>query len=599
MVNTKVKKRIFYPLTPIKGKYKEPKTASLAVCLDYMDFVAAAGVNEYGNLHLLPTKKHVATWINHLPPNAWIITFDVGQYIPALAETLIQDVGSISGIDKSTIVLEIIKDDYKYYLVDLRIYYLTTLQNILSGLDLEQLPRPGENYTLKDWQDYTKLKALRIYEAWTKTRDIVKEYFGIHISKTPGATGLRTYRTKMTDDIKKKGRGVTELTREAIYPGALHWRQGYYQKAFLYDINAAYPFVMGNYPYPKILTAFTGNPPSSNWIATARLDYKTNRPFSPYCVKLPGGGMVRPEEVYNHTATLTHVDYMLLKLTGTVKIHEFIEGVYWKDNQQDYIFRQWYETIKKACEENPVNKFVLKVLSRALHSKFAQVPGMVINQYMQVHPRQVRLYVAEPGVDVTQLIPMENGGLMICTQQRLDPTFKSYDRPDLEALTLSYARLYLYSVLDENTIYADTDGFISTTERTDLDIGAEFGQWKEVTRGEAYILGPRYYIVGNRVRASGINPANFVELKKALQLGAIGEVSVIEALENHNIFSRIENPTGTRLHTIKAKNYPRALVDTRDIYITASPTIAKKLTLPRRLLTREMTLRDELKQLTL
>lgn len=592
MSKPRVKKRLFYPLSPIKGKYREPKTAALAVCLDYMDFITAAGINEYGNLHQLPTKQHLTTWLNHLPSNTWVITYDLGQYIPAIAEALTQDVGSISGIDKSTIVLEITNDQAKYYLVDLRIYYMTVLYNVLKGLNIEPLPRPNHDYTLDNWNEYARLKALRIYEAWNKTRDIVKYYFGLHISKTPGATGLRTFRVTMQDNIKKKGRAVTELTREAIYPGALHWQQGHYNEAYLYDINAAYPFVMGNYKYPKILTAFTSTPPSNNWIATVKLDYKTNRRFSPYCVKLPGGGMVRPEEVYNHTTTLTHIDYMLLQLTGEVKIHEYIEGVYWTDEQQDYLFKPWYEIIREASRETPINKFALKVLSRALHSKFAQNPGMIINRYIKVHPREVKEYISKPGVDVTQLIPMENKGLMIAVQERLEPTFKAYERPDIEALTLAYARLYLYSVLDQDTIYVDTDGFISTKERTDLNIGSDFGQWKEVTRGEAFILGPRYYVIGNRVRASGINPANFYELKKALRLGARGETSVIEALETNNIFSKMENPTGVRLHTIRMKPYPMALVDNKDIYITASPTVTKKLKIPRRLLTREPKLRE-------
>lgn len=57
--------------------------------------------------------------------------------------------------------------------------------------------------------------------------------------------------------------------------------------------------------------------------------------------------------------------------------------------------------------------------------------------------------------------------------------------PILRAYIILSCNNYIKSLMDENTIFCNTDSLVSLTKRDDLEIGTEIGQWKTDNDGEA------------------------------------------------------------------------------------------------------------------
>jgi hypothetical protein len=125
-------------------------------------------------------------------------------------------------------------------------------------------------------------------------------------------------------------------------------------------------------------------------------------------------------------------------------------------------------------------------------------------------------------------------------------------------------------MVDEDTIYIDTDCIISTRPRDDLSIGIGIGQWKLDAHGECVILGPRCYAVGDKVRASGIMPVNHKDTKIALFEALENGSAKTEAIENASLFGRDYDII--RKHTIRIIPYPYVEVIGNQAFITRSPT---------------------------
>ena len=70
--------------------------------------------------------------------------------------------------------------------------------------------------------------------------------------------------------------------------------------------------------------------------------------------------------------------------------------------------------------------------------------------------------------------------------------FLQHRDPYTRAQIVGLANDRILSLIDENTIYCNTDSIVSLTERPDLEIGNDIGQWKVEHRDKFAFVGYNY-----------------------------------------------------------------------------------------------------------
>lgn len=567
--------QVRYPLAPAPARFKQPNTVYLNVETDPGGvFLVAHGLTD-DNPAQFDNPDKIGAWLRSLPINTWVITYH-NDYIPALFPALIQRF-KISAYGEYCDVLTLINsDNKKIYLISAFQFFSESLQSVCQKLSIGYEHITGQAKQ-KDLFQYSQDKVFLLSFVWSTFIQAVNKVFGVHPSKTPGATALKTWRSMLPRPLFVKGNTIRGLNYNAISAGAVHWQTGYYPMAYKYDINAAYPFVMSTLRFPFRLTAFCNRPPSANrWIATVRINYKCNRQFSPLSIRLDDNSITHPDRVTGALITLTYIDYKVLSLCGEVDIIEWLEGVYWSNMDETDLFSPWVDRVASEIRDHPENKILLKIFTRALHSKFAQKPGAPMLELRLIDPGEILT------LNLRDIYPLENGQLAAAIIDIKPPRFQPYIHPEFEALTQAGAKLLVYSTMDENTVYMDTDCIISTQPRPDLSIGPEFGQWKIEGYGKTWIAGPRMYAIETKVKSSGIRPVDYKELHRAIQHAAIGRTSELKAIE----YTSLIDPLGKnrlRSHEIKPVKYPYVEIEGLKAMVTASPTVEKYVKTVRRL----------------
>jgi hypothetical protein len=548
-----MKKKIYYPLRSTKGTYREPGTVYLSIlCSDDYKFLMGAYVGA-GDPVVTNNPGDIIKWFLTLDNKTWILTYDM-DYIPAILEPLL-DHYSISGYGEDTSLITLEGAQNTLYLIDGVMFFLEPLFKITGRYNRED---PG-------------LKVLDIRETWENFRYYLKDLYGIHPSKTPGASALKSWRPIMPRAFKRQGNPITKFSSYGVTSGALHWKNGYYKDTYLYDINAAYPYAMAMNKYPVRTYVFHNREPGPRFIAAVNLDYVSYTDFSPLAVRLHDGSIVHPSIAENTRAILTHYDRFILEQSGDLKINSWIEGLEWGPDDEDHIFLDWAAKLENYILTNPGSKIYLKVVSRALHSKFAQRAGAPIVTIKKTTAREVL-----QKDNVQDIYPLPNGDLAAKFITRKRPGFQAYIRPDWEILTLAYGRYLLYSRMDPDTVYMDTDCIISTKPRPDLDIGPNFGLWKLSKQGPCYIAGPRMYVIDNNPKASGIHAGSKEDLIIALKDATRGVSTILQSMEKKSLTFPVELER-YRDHTITRVNYPFVTTIGSMAYVTRSPTTPHKL----------------------
>lgn len=570
--------RLYYSLKPKKAAYSQPNTVYLSVTSSTGgDFICAHGM-DHDQLYELPDPDRVAGFISALPSATWIVCYDL-WHLSSIIGGLIPVFNKISGLgtDPATLTLEL-NDTYRYC-IDMRQFFLKSLYKTCTALQIPISKFPEDNDTFEAWNNYNIQRVKAIQLLWYKLRQALQNTYDIHPSKTPGATALKTWRPTTNYEIKARGRTLNKLLSYSQKAAALHWKVGNYPRAYLYDINSAYPFVQSIMSYPLTMSTFAGKPPTGErWIAIVKVNYQSDLPFAPFSTKLIDNETVHPVKVENNRIALTYIDAITLAQTGQFEILEFVEGVAWDREDESQLFRDWALKLETASRD-PQTKLLLKVVSRALHSKFTQRGGSEIYEILTIDADQIDKY----GSKILDIYQLDNE-LAIKITYRTKPKFKPFIRPDWEALTMALCRQILYSVIDENTIYADTDSIISTVPRPDLSLDkSAFGSWKLENSGSCIIAGPRSYLIGDRVKSAGIYTRNYHELIKALKGTVTGITSILEAIENPSIFSDQRGFT-TRDHTIRPIPYPHVTIKGNRAFVTRSPTIETEVMQIRRVL---------------
>lgn len=81
--------------------------------------------------------------------------------------------------------------------------------------------------------------------------------------------------------------------------------------------------------------------------------------------------------------------------------------------------------------------------------------------------------------------------------------------PFLRAAIMGWSKVYVTSLMDQNTIYSNTDCIVSLKERPDLKIGDEIGQWKLEHYGDFAFVGFNCQWYNDTVAYRGVPKAWF------------------------------------------------------------------------------------------
>jgi hypothetical protein len=444
----------------------------------------------------------------------------------------------------------------------------TTMSILHHGNSMVFLNDLTTFFPLDITMDHPLAKTWGMYDYWQRYNRTLHNIYGVYASKSPGATALRTLTVTSGGEVKPRGRDQKSLARAATNGGAIHWQSGYYEEAYLYDINGAYVGVMMDNEYPSETFPFRYDPPIyDKWIATVRINYRSHNNFSPLAIRIKKHWLLlHPQEAEGLRVCLTHEDYKTISLYGEVEITEWIEGVEWREGEP--LFREWGR-LTERMNVNKSAKELLKTTSRALHSKFAQ-RSYPHSEIVIIDPMD-----AATNNNILELFPLDDGRLAARVKKGTKPIFRPWLRPDWEALTLSYARAKLYAALDKNTIYTDTDCIISTVPRPDLEIGLSFGQWKLVESGPCAIIGPRAYVIGRKVALSG---AALVSREEAA--GAIVRIAQSQRPESVSVY----DIGGYGKHGLRWYNYPYTRTDGLTAMVKQSPVRREEIVPVRRFL---------------
>ena len=509
------------------------------------------------------TRLQVVDFILSLPKAAWVYTYN-SHWITQLFANYLDRITRLEAIGDYQCTT--IENEFTHvYVVDLFQITMDSLRTTAKKLGIELA---SQNVGLND---YLKSKVSAIENIKDLYNQAVKETWGIHPSKTIGATSLKSWRATLPDqpELKIRGRRPNKLSRSAIRPGGLNWKQGYYPRGYSYDINGSYINAMRTIKLPIWVRGFSNRKPGARWVATVKLNYKTDLQWGVLPVRSITGSYFRPTEIKDYVTSITYLDYFLMQMTGEVEITQWLEGITWNTSDEFYLFEPWITQLVKSSD-NPKYKYLLKNVSRALHSKFAQnIGGSSVILIKPKNKAEVQEYLKNK--QLIDIIFTDNGGTILQVNKPYVDHFIPFMFPQWEAIILAAGRLQLYSNIDENTIYTDTDSLISTYPRGDLFLSKDIGAWKLEAEGETAIIAPRSYVCGGKVKCAGIRATDIGELRNAIITAAMGGEKEIEKVEMGNIIKQTK--TKYKMHTIRVEKYPHVKLEGNILSVTRSPTI--------------------------
>lgn len=390
------------------------------------------------------------------------------------------------------------------------------------------------------------------------------ETMQVKMGATPGNTAMRIVRRfcgikalwQPSDDIR-------EVSRGSLTGGALHWQTGEYREAWKYDIHSAYAWAMKDIiiPLQPRLHEGMSNHSSDGMVFIATIDYETDKTFSPLTVYGFDEEAYHPTRAQNIKVALNHIDIQTLMNAGNLEIKKIHNTITW--TQGTKLLEESMTRIDQLQTERKDIKPALKVIRNAIFGKFAEHDEMAS---LTLEP------LGKTNKEVIDIIEAGSSLYMLTREEKYNPA--PQHNPLFAGLITATIRDRIYKTIDENTVYVDTDGFISTQERAELETGETQGDWYLDERGKALVLGPRIYGLSGKTKIAGQH--EYVSMNK-LRMALENEIQVYE--------STITNPLlmdgqrdGSR--TIKKIKYPHVEAVEDNLFVTRSPTVKIKSKLP-------------------
>lgn len=262
-------------------------------------------------------------------------------------------------------------------------------------------------------------------------------------------------------------------------------------KAYLYDINSMYPYVMREFPYPvgKMAKVYS-HEPGSLGICKVRIENEGMLPLA--CERIDQKTMFLNAK---KRIWITTFEYEKLKEMGASV--EFEVG--FETGKTAHIFKEYIDELYgrrmlAKAEGNKVMDVTNKLLMNSLYGKFGQRTEKTT--YM------INADAEEGAADMTPISDDRVFGFFSENKRN------AFVVPMIASLTTAYARERLHSYLGkldyETVLYCDTD-CVYTTEKK-LEDSKQLGMMKlEAEAQPFYVINPKFYIAGKmRLKAKGV-----------------------------------------------------------------------------------------------
>lgn len=387
----------------------------------------------------------------------------------------------------------------------------------------------------------------------------------VRLAPTPGNTAMRVTRRFIGDAVVWQPNELSRYaSRASLFGGALHWKIGDYPTAYKYDIRSAYARAMTDIKFPQQLTTHRGIPKGSvdGFVLVANIDYETERMFSPLFVYGEDEEVYHPTAAKNIIMALNDTDLAILNDCGKLTINKIYTSYSWSGGEAILAepMSQLEMLQRKYMQLTPA----IKTTRNAVYGKFAEADEMTMLS-MKLFSRDMA------AGSIAEFIESDDNLFALVRETAFKPA--PQHNPLFAGLITAAVRKRLYLAMDQNTIYADTDGFISTAPR-ELDFGDRWGDWRFEGGGHAVILGGRIYGLAGKTKIAGQHQhVTMYQLMKGLE----EEISVAETIvPNPLLMEKVR----TMRRTIAAIKYPHVEAVEDKLYITRSPTIRIRSQLP-------------------
>ncbi len=510
-----------YPLTPKSGKRVEP-VVQLWAELDQRKRCYYINGKRY-------SYQNAARFIAGLPARAIVFFPDlraqVGKLVPYLMEY-----GELSGAGDQLRSLHFIQDKHVVFMSDASLYFPEPTAALITGF-----------------------------------ADALYGELNVRLAPTPGNTAMRIMRRFLgIKCVWQTGDLIRKLARASLSGGALHWQTGSYPMAYKYDIRSAYASAMAGIHYPIQPRLWTGIPKSSvdGFMFVAEIDYETDNVFSPLVIYGNDDEAYHPTSAKNVLVALNNTDLITLSSVGRLKINRVISSISWQEGPQ--ILSEVMAKMEQLQNGYKHLTPAIKTTRNATYGKIAEGDEM--------STLTLKLYTPDlRNKEIIDILEADDWLFALVREHKYKPAPQHNSL--FAGLITADVRARVYSAIDEDTIYVDTDGLISTKPRT-LQFGERWGDWRIEDAGQAVILGPRIYGMAGKTKVAGQHKS--VPMSTLLK-GMQEEVKVAELITpNPLTLERIK----TTQRTLSAIKYPHVEAEDDNLYITRSPTITVRAKIP-------------------
>jgi hypothetical protein len=327
---------------------------------------------------------------------------------------------------------------------------------------------------------------------------------------TIASTALKIYRTGYQKEIITIpfNANLKSFLREAYKGGRVEvFKQGQYQKVWVYDINSLYPSVMREQAVPVTSEGYWCNAYAPGFCGVYRIRFRQERKDCIPFFVVNGSGSYEGEGVYFSP----EIEYFRRCGLGTFEV---IEGFIFQDCS--VIFREFVDTLyelRMEDKDGPLG-IICKWLLNNLYGKFGQRSER--EKIIAVHSFDDLYEMVKDEADLYQIDPDRSIWRM------LEDCTVAFEHVGIAGMITSAARVKLYegfsNVGFDNVVYCDTDSVHSIRSMVD-NVGSAIGQFKLEFEGEGVYAARKLYalrngVSGTKVRAKGVRTVSEADRKK-------------------------------------------------------------------------------------
>jgi hypothetical protein len=307
---------------------------------------------------------------------------------------------------------------------------------------------------------------------------------------------------------------VTRFIRDAYYGGRTEvFARGYFERVWYYDVNSLYPTVMQEeLPLPQscvITVPCVENIKRMGVTEATVVCPDMHKPFLPYRT---GEKLIFPTGRFRGTWNNCELAYAVTLGYVIEAVHrQVVYTCAWRPFAS-YV-NELYAARKRARDAGDPGEQSIKLLMNSLYGKFGMHSVDEVDIF-RINDCKSEEELAER---MNGRACYDNGeGMMIATLEK-EYTGK-YAYPILSSYITSLARIHMYPLLNHETvIYTDTDSIMSTSP-LDVAVSGGLGALKLEHDGEpAFIVRPKYYVIGDSVRIKGVMRADRNVFNQSLQ----------------------------------------------------------------------------------